>query len=83
MLQVEIYTPEKTVYKGNASGVQMPGINGKFEVLTGHAPLITALAEGAIRINREDDNSQSFEIESGFAEVLEDHISILVEGLLD
>ncbi len=83
MLQVEIYTPEKTVFKGEARGVQLPGISGKFEVLTGHAPLISALEEGEVRVNTGSANPTNYTIESGFVEVLENHVSILAEGLLE
>ncbi len=83
MLKVEIYTPEKTVFKGEATAVQMPGVSGRFEVLTGHAPLISALEQGAVRITTGSDDSKSYHIESGFAEVLENHVSILIEGIVE
>lgn len=81
MLHVEIYTPEKTVYKGEAESVQMPGVNGLFEVLKGHAPLISALSEGNVRIKQDANDANSFSIKGGFVEVLNNHISILVEGV--
>lgn len=81
MLHVEIYTPEKTVFKGEAAAVQMPGINGLFEVLKGHAPLISALSDGKVRIKDANENENKYTIKGGFVEVLNDHISILVEGV--
>ncbi|MBX2844821.1 MAG: ATP synthase F1 subunit epsilon [Saprospiraceae bacterium] len=80
MLNVEIYTPEKTVFKGEAAGVQMPGASGLFEVLKGHAPLISALTQGTIRVTRAD-GQDAYTIENGFVEVLNDNINILVEGV--
>lgn len=80
MLHVEIYTPEKTVYKGEATAVQMPGINGLFEVLKGHAPLISSLETGKIRLTNNTEQT-NFQIDGGFVEVLNNHISILVEGV--
>ncbi len=79
MLTVEIYTPEKTVFKGQANAVQMPGISGLFEVLQGHAPLISALEKGTIRLTNSDGAFTNYSIHSGFVEVLNDNISILVE----
>lgn len=81
MLTVEIYTPEKTVFKGEASGVQMPGIAGLFEVLTGHAPLISALEKGTVRLAGSNSDQATYNIESGFVEVLNNHVSILVESV--
>ena len=81
MLHVEIYTPEKTVFKGEASAVQMPGRNGLFEVLTGHAPMISALSDGNVRITDAQNNENKYSIQGGFVEVLNNHISILVEGV--
>lgn len=81
MLHVEIYTPEKTVYKGDAHAVQLPGIDGLFEVLTGHAPMISALSKGNVRITDGKDNANKYNIKGGFVEVLNNHVSILVEGV--
>ncbi len=79
MLQVEIYTPEKTVFKGEAKAVQMPGTSGLFEVLNGHAPLISALQAGSVRVTDADGKESHYKIQSGFVEVLNNHIAILVE----
>ena len=81
MLHVEIYTPEKTVFKGEAQSVQMPGNDGLFEVLSGHAPLISSLSKGNVRIKDDAENNSHYGIDGGFVEVLNDHVSILVEGV--
>ncbi len=81
MLQVEIYTPVKTVFKGEATAVQMPGISGLFEVLQGHAPLISALSNGNVRVTDANGTATNYSIDSGFVEVLNNHISILVESV--
>ena len=49
-LNLEILTPEKKLYSGEVYGVQMPGISGSFEVLDRHAPLISALKAGRIKV---------------------------------
>lgn len=82
MLHVEIYTPEKTVYKGNAQAVQLPGESGLFEILSDHAPLISALSSGHIRLTDADEHTH-YKIDGGFVEVLKNHVSILIEGLED
>jgi len=81
MLNVEIYTPEKTVFKGEAKAVQMPGTSGLFEVLRGHAPLISALGAGNVKVTSANDQQDTYGIENGFVEVLNNNVSILVEGV--
>jgi len=50
-MQVEIITPEVEVFKGEAEAVQFPGLDGSFQVLSGHAPIISALVEGELKVN--------------------------------
>ena len=50
-MQLEIITPEKEVFKGEAEAVQFPGLDGSFQVLNGHAPVISALTSGDVKID--------------------------------
>ena len=50
-MQVEIITPEMEIFKGEAEAVQFPGLDGSFQVLSGHAPIISALVEGNLKVN--------------------------------
>lgn len=50
-MQVEIITPEMEIFKGEAEAVQFPGLDGSFQVLSGHAPVISALVEGDLKVN--------------------------------
>ncbi|NTW21313.1 MAG: hypothetical protein HGA42_17775, partial [Nostocales cyanobacterium W4_Combined_metabat2_030] len=52
-MRLEIITPEQTLFSGEVSLVQLPGIDGSFEILNDHAPLISALAAGKIKIQDE------------------------------
>jgi len=79
MLNLEILSPEKVIFTGDVSGVKMPGIGGSFEVLTDHAPLISALSKGIVRVNSSA-GKEEFQIQSGFVEVLNNKVVILVEG---
>lgn len=47
-MKVTIVSPEKTLYEGEAEGVKLPGTQGRFEVLQGHAPIISTLAAGTV-----------------------------------
>ena len=49
---LEIRTPEKLIYEGDVTSVHAPGIEGNFQILTGHIPFLTALDAGEIRIQR-------------------------------
>lgn len=50
-MQLEIITPEVEIFKGEAEAVQFPGLDGSFQVLNGHAPIISALAEGDVKVD--------------------------------
>ena len=77
---LEILTPEKKIYSGEVYGVQLPGVDGLFEVLNRHAPLIGALKKGNLKILKDKASTASYSIESGFVEVLENKATVLVEG---
>ena len=52
-MTLEILTPEKKLYSGEVYGVQLPGITGLFEILDRHAPLVSALGKGNLKILKE------------------------------
>ncbi len=52
-MQLEIITPESVIFHGEATAVQFPGLDGSFQVLNGHAPIISALSEGTVKIDLE------------------------------
>jgi len=79
-MTLEILTPEKKIFSGEVYGVQLPGINGLFEVLDRHAPLVSALKAGKLKILKDKTNTDSFTIKGGFVEVLNNKATVLVEG---
>jgi F-type H+-transporting ATPase subunit epsilon len=81
-MQLEILTPERKLYSGEVYGVQMPGVDGMFEVLEKHAPLVAALKNGNLKIikTRTQSDTDSYTIQSGFVEVLHNKVTVLVEG---
>lgn len=82
-MTLEILTPEKKLYSGDVYGVQLPGINGLFEVLDKHAPLVSALNKGKIKILKSKTNFEYYTIQKGFVEVLNNKATVLVEGALE
>ncbi len=80
-MNLEILTPERKVFSGDVYGVQLPGITGLFEVLDKHAPLVSALKAGRLKVLKDKNNHQAnYEIQSGFVEVLNNKVIVLVEG---
>jgi F-type H+-transporting ATPase subunit epsilon len=79
-MTLEILTPEKKLYSGDVYGVQLPGIDGLFEVLDKHASIVSALGKGKMKILKDRSNTESFMIQGGFVEVLHNKATVLVEG---
>ncbi len=82
-MTLEVLTPEKKIYSGEVYGVIMPGITGSFEVLDKHAPIVSALKAGTLKILTDKTNATSYDIKGGFAEVINNKVSILVEGAVE
>jgi F-type H+-transporting ATPase subunit epsilon len=81
-MQLEIITPEKKIYSGDAKLVQVPGSKGSFEILNNHAPIISTLEKGAIKIIDLQDRIVYFDINGGVIEVNQNKIIILAETVL-
>jgi F-type H+-transporting ATPase subunit epsilon len=79
-MTLEILTPERKIYSGEVYGVQLPGISGLFEVLDKHAPLVSALKAGNLKILKDKSATSNYAILSGFVEVLNNKTTVLVEG---
>lgn len=80
-MHLEILTPEKKLFSGDVYGVQMPGVSGSFEVLEKHAPLISALKAGRLKVLKDkQQHSTYFDVQGGFVEVLNNKVTVLVEG---
>ena len=79
-MTLEILTPEKKIFSGEVYGVQLPGIDGSFEVLEKHAPLVSALKSGTLKILKDRNATASYSVRAGFVEVLNNKTTVLVEG---
>ncbi len=82
-MKLEILTPEQKIYSGDVYGVQLPGISGLFEVLDKHAPLVSALKTGTLKILKDKNSTAQYTIQSGFVEVLNNSTTVLVEGAVE
>lgn len=82
-MNLSVLTPGKEIFNGPITSVKVPGISGQFEILKGHAPIVSALGKGEIRIIDDSGKSSMYNIEKGFVEVLNEEVSLLVQGVSD
>jgi F-type H+-transporting ATPase subunit epsilon len=78
-MKIEIVTPDSTIYEGEVSLVQFPGLDGSFEVLNNHAPMIAALKQGKVKVIDSTKATLFFDIKGGVVEVLKNKIQVLAE----
>ncbi len=78
-MKVEIISPEKEIYNGEAKFVSLPGSDGSLGILDNHAPLITTLKDGVVRLETEQGDKQEIEVKGGTVEVLNNKVIILAE----
>lgn len=76
-MKLEIITPEKRLFDGKVKLVKVPGASGSFEILNNHAPIISTLTKGTIKVITETDQKELIDIDSGIVEVKANNISIL------
>ena len=74
---VEILTPDKTLFSGEADMVTLPGANGSFQILKDHAPMIANLSKGTLSI-KSVEGKQQFDVNGGLVEVLKNKVIVLV-----
>ncbi len=80
-LHLEIITPDQQVYQGEVKSATFPGTLGTFQVLKGHAPIISSLGKGPlVYVNQE--GSHEMQIDGGVVEVLKDQITVLAESIV-
>ncbi len=78
-LLVEIVSPDRAAFRGEALRFRAPGTEGSFEVLRGHAPMLAATGVGTVTVTTVGGERISFATSGGFVEVLDDHVTMLAE----
>jgi len=81
-MQLEIITPDQKVFTGDVKLVKVPGSKGSFEILKNHAPIISTLESGEIKIIDMQDKTVFYEISGGVIEVKQNNIIILAESVI-
>ncbi|SKC19340.1 ATP synthase F1 subunit epsilon [Dyadobacter psychrophilus] len=80
-MHLEIITPDKKVFAGEANAVTLPGSEGQFQVLNRHAPLVSTLGKGDVVVDT-GAAKQTYLIDGGVVEVLNNKVLVLAEAVL-
>ena len=78
-MKLEIITPEKKLFEGTINSITVPGSKGTFMVLHNHAPIISTLDKGQIKIVTESSQTEIIEIDGGIIEVQRNNIIVLAD----
>jgi F-type H+-transporting ATPase subunit epsilon len=80
-MHLEIITPDKKVFAGEANAVTLPGTEGQFQVLNRYAPLVSTLGKGDVVVDVSG-VKQTYIIDGGVVEVLNNNVLVLAEAVL-
>lgn len=78
-MELQIITPDKELFKGQAKRVTVPGVDGSMGFLDHHAPLITVLKAGEVKVTLPDNKTKVFPLHGGVVEVSGNHVIVLAE----
>jgi F-type H+-transporting ATPase subunit epsilon len=78
MLTVTVISPEAVLFEGDTDAVVAPAYDGEVGILTGHAPMMTLLGKGTLRLGS-GGGTKSFSIEGGFLQVVENQVRVVTE----
>ena len=81
-MYLEIVTPDKKVFEGEVVAATFPGVDGSFQVLNNHAPLVSTLAKGIIAYRDKQDEHEVI-VDGGVVEVLHNRVIVLAEGIIE
>jgi F-type H+-transporting ATPase subunit epsilon len=76
-----ILSPEREIFSGTVKSVKVPGSLGSFEMLENHAPIVSSLGAGEVRIIKSNGEKMNLQVEGGFVEMLNNEVSLLVAGV--
>lgn len=75
MLNVSVISPEAVLYQGETDSVVAPAFDGEVGILTGHAPMMTLLGKGVLRLG----GGQRFNVDGGFLQVVDNAVRVVTE----
>ena len=77
-LKVSVISPERVLFEGTARGVIAPAFDGEMGILPMHAPLMTLLGKGTLRVDTEN-GEKRFDVEGGFLQIIDDQVRVVTE----
>lgn len=80
LLDISIVTPDRTVFAAKAQAVWLPGSKSPFEVLYNHAPIVSSLVAGELKIRNETGEMLLFDTGKGFAEISNNSVNVLIDS---
>ena len=78
MLKVSVISPEAVLFEGDAESVVAPAFDGQVGILTGHAPMVTLLGRGELRVGG-GAAARRFQVEGGFLQVADNLVRVVTE----
>jgi F-type H+-transporting ATPase subunit epsilon len=75
-MYIEIITPDKTLFNGEADSITLPGSDGTFQLLNNHAPIISSLIKGTVVVKHQN-NTEQIDINGGVVEVQKNKVIVL------
>ena len=78
MLKVSVISPEQTLFVGEVESVTAPAFDGEVGILTSHAPMMTLLGKGTLRLGS-NGSKGTFQVEGGFLQVVDNHVRVVTE----
>ena len=80
-MKVSVISPEKILYEGDAESVIVPAFDGEMGILRGHAPLMTLIGNGVLRLSTGGSAGEMrFSVAGGFLQVADDHVRVVTEN---
>lgn len=79
-MNLVVLSPEKEIFSGDVKSVQVPGTDGSFQLLDGHAAIVASLKPGMVNVVKNNGEKLAFDVTGGFVECLNNEVSLLVSG---
>ncbi len=80
MLTIQVISPERTLFEGQVESIVAPAFDGEVGILTGHAPMMTLLGRGMLRLRGVNGGArQEFSVDGGFLQVADDQVRVVTE----
>tara|TARA_B100001175_G_C19351700_1_gene562659 strand:- start:119 stop:361 length:243 start_codon:yes stop_codon:yes gene_type:complete len=80
-MNLEIVTPDSKVYEGEITSIALPGIDGSFQILNNHAPIVSALGTGKMTVVDFENKTQEYVISGGVVEMNNNKVIVLAESI--